>query len=79
MTGRELRVDLKWDAARRHERAERDKHIAEDIALADRLAQALAGDAAEEDSLETPADSRPEPRSRSRIRRSSVGWLRKNP
>ena len=62
MTERELGADLKWDAARRQERAERDKRIAEDIALADRLAQALAADAAKEDSLEKPTDSRPRPR-----------------
>ena len=62
MTERELGADLKWDAARQQERAERDKHIAQDIALADRLAQALATDAAEGDSLEAPTDSRPLPR-----------------
>ena len=42
-------VDAAWEAARDEERAERDEHIADDAAQAERLVQALGADEAEQE------------------------------
>ena len=43
------RLDTAWEVARHEERAERDDHIADDAAQAERLIQALSTDEADQE------------------------------